>query len=162
MFAADFSEAFTLLSSVRHHYLRLVVVVMWLIVPGVVGTFSRPFGLLCLMLAQLRAQTGYLHLCSACLRWSSSLLSNCGLEQTVLALCVKVLRCWTWQPSWGDCSSAYTDLWVDFLCTVVLRRLPGSGITSESKKGMDPSALVSANVKLMCGYILLICSRNPS
>ena len=47
--------------------------------------------LLYLMFALFKAQAGYLHFCTACLGWSSPSLSNQGLEQTVLALSVKVL-----------------------------------------------------------------------
>ena len=43
--------------------------------------------LLDLVLALFKAQAGYLHFCSACLRWSFSFLSNRALEKTVLAVC---------------------------------------------------------------------------
>ena len=101
---------------------------------------------------------GYLHICSSCLRWSSSLLSNCGLEQTGLALCVKVLVTLNLTARlWLLSHSKYRSVWVGFLYTLVVKELSGSGITRVSKKGMDPSALVSSTVKLMFGSMLLMC-----
>ena len=43
------------------------------------------------MLTLFKAHTGYLHLLSACLRWSSSSLTSWLLEQTVLVLFLRVL-----------------------------------------------------------------------
>ena len=94
-----------------------------------------------LMLTLFRAHSGYLHLLSALLRCSSSSLSRCWLEQTVLALCLRVVI-------------------TGFLYTDVRRELSGCGITIVSRKEIDPSVLASSVVNCMCWSMLLICSRN--
>ena len=48
-----------------------------------------------------------------------------------------------------------------FLYTNVNREPSGCGITIVSRKGMDPSVLVSSVVKWMYGATLLMCSRKP-
>ena len=118
--------------------------------------------LLCLIVALLRAQMGYLHLCNACLWWSSSLLSNCGLELTILVLCVKVLKTLNLAARlWWLSHCKYRSVWVGCLYTVVARvvRLCHD---QASKKGMNPSFLVYSTVNLMCGSMLLMCLRNLS
>ena len=68
---------------------------MWGLLVLLVGLFPMLLELLLdlldLMLAQFKTQPGYLHLLNALLRWSSSSLNSWGLEQKVLALCVRVL-----------------------------------------------------------------------
>ena len=51
---------------------------------------------------------------------------------------------------------------MSFLYTVVMRDLPGCDITKVARNGMDLSALVSSIVNWMCGYKLLMSSRNFS
>ena len=64
---------------------------------GVVAVTNVNVGLcgvvwwLLLILSLLSAQMGYLHLCKAQFMYSYSLRSNCWSEQTVLALCERVL-----------------------------------------------------------------------
>ena len=58
------------------------------VIPGVVGTFVGPVGF---DVALFKAHTGYLHFINVCLMLSSSSFNSLGLEQTVMALCVKVL-----------------------------------------------------------------------
>ena len=90
MFPADILAALTHSLNTWHHLICLVVVVEACIVPAVTGNLVL-LDFFCLMLALFKAHTGYLHLLSACLRWSSSSLGSWLLEQTVFALCLKVL-----------------------------------------------------------------------
>ena len=71
----------------------------------------------------------------ACLRWSSALMSICGLEHTVLALYVEVLMTLSLT---AHCPTSTRSVWLGFLYTVVVRELKGCGITKVSKKGIDP------------------------
>ena len=115
------------------------------------------------MFALFKSQPGYLHLLNACLRWPSSSFSSWGLEQAVLALCVRVLmtlylaaRLW-WLSHYKYKSVHSSSI---ILYTVVMRDLSGCGITNVSKKQMDPSSLDVSEVNWMCGSSQLRCSRN--
>ena len=66
--------------------LLLLVLTVFLSVPCFVLVF-----LFCLMLALIKAHSGYLHLLNALFRWSSSFFSSSWLEQSVLALCLRML-----------------------------------------------------------------------
>ena len=57
-------------------------------VPDDGGTFIGPVGF---DAGPIESPNGVLAFLNDCLRWSSSYLSNWGLEETVLALCVRVL-----------------------------------------------------------------------
>ena len=90
MFPAEVLAAFTHSFNTGQHYVRLVAAETCLI-PGVAGIVVGSVGFLfCLLLVLFKAHTGYLHICSACLRRSSS-LSNWLLEHTVFAQCFKLL-----------------------------------------------------------------------
>ena len=89
--------------------------------------------------ALLMAQSGYLHLCRAWHRCSSSFFCNCGSEHTVLALWNRVpatlyfddMVCWL-------SHYRYKSVWVGFLNTDVLRLTSSFGVTRMSKNGIDP------------------------
>ena len=106
--------------------------------------------------AQLMAQSGYLHLCRAWHRCSSSFFCNCGSEHTVLALWNRVpatlyfddMVCWL-----SHCR--YKSVWVGFLNTDVLRLPSSFGVTRMSKNGIDPSSLTSSQVKVMFWWMEL-------
>ena len=55
----------------------------------------------------------------------------------------------------------YWSVCVGFLYTVMDREPSTSGLTIVSKKGMDPSSLLSSTVNLMAGLTLLVCWRKP-
>ena len=136
--------------------LLLPLLLAVLIVPWLVLSF-----LFCLMLALVRAHSGYLHHLRVSLRWSSSSFSRCLLEQTVLALCFKVLITLNLAARWWWLFHyKYWSVCVGFLYTDVNREPSSCGITIVSRKGMDPSVLASSVVKWMCGSTLLMCSGN--
>ena len=110
-----------------------------------------------------KAHLGYLHLVRAFLRWSFSCWSNSGLLHTLEALwervwitlkfgwevMVTVPTVNTGQYVWVSC----TQLWTEY------HQL--SGLKIVSKKGMDPSSLLSSTVNLIAGSTLLMCCRKP-
>ena len=103
--------------------------------------------LLCLLVnfALFKAHGGYLHLLRALLRWSSSSFSSWLLEQTVLALCLKVLMTLNLAERWwwlSHCS--YKSVCVGFLYTDVNRELSGFGKTIVAREGRDLSGLASS------------------
>ena len=51
----------------------------------------------------------------------------------------------------------YWSVWVGFLYTVMDRPPSTSGFTMASKKGMEPSSLLSSTVNFMVGSTLLMC-----
>ena len=90
--------------------------------------FKAPYWILCIFWVPL-------------LRWSSSSLSSWLLEQTVLALCLRVLITLNVADRWWQLSHCkYKSVYVGFLYTDVRRESSGCGITIVSRKGMDPSA----------------------
>ena len=107
-----------------------------------------------------KAHLGYLHLVRAFL--SVHLLFLCGATQAC---------CTQWRPLWervwitlnlaerwwwlSHCK--YWSVCVGFLYTVIDREPSTSGLTIVSKKGMDPSSLLSSTVNLMAGSTLLMC-----
>ena len=135
----------------------LLVLFSFLLVPCL-------FLFLCwLMLTLFKAHAGCLHLLNALLRWSSSSFIRWWLQQTVLALCLRVLITLNFADKWWWLSQyKYQSVCVGFLYTNVRRELSGCGITIVTRKGIDPSALSSSVVNWMCGSLLLMCSRNYS
>ena len=88
--------------------------------------------------------------------------SNSGLLHTVEALWERVwitlslAKRWWWLSHckcWSVC--------VGFLYTVMDREPSTSDLTILSKKGMEPSSLLSCTVNLMAGSTLLMCWRKP-
>ena len=105
---------------------------------------------------------GYLHLVRAFLRWSLSCWSSSGLLHTVEALWERVwITLNLAERSWWLSYCKYWSVWVGFLYTVVDCVPSASGLTMVSKKGMDPSSLLSSNVNFMAGSTLLMCWRKP-
>ena len=106
----------------------------------------------------LRAQEGNWQCLSAVLMWSSSLSKVSCVDETVLALCARVLNTLCLAVMWWLLSQCrYWSVWVRFLYTVVLRVL--SGWMRVSKKGSEPCC-VGSTVNWMCGSWLFICWRS--
>ena len=107
-----------------------------------------------------KTHLGYLHLVRAILRCSFSCWSNSGLLHTVEALWERVWITLNLAERWWWLSHCkYWSVCVGFLYTVMDREPSTSGLTIVSKKGMDPSSLLSSTVNLMAGSTLLICWR---
>ena len=60
---------------------------------------------------------------------------------------------------WWLSHCKYWSVWVGFLYTVMDRLPSTSGFTMVSKKGIDPSSLLSSTVNFMAGSRLLMCHR---
>ena len=109
-----------------------------------------------------KAYLGYLHLVRAFLRWSFSCWSNSGLLHTVEALWERVWITLNLAERWWWLSHCkYWSVCVGFLYTDMDREPSASGLTIVSKKGMDPSSLLSSTANLMAGSTLLMCWRKP-
>ena len=144
VFSADVFAALTHAFYICDNYIYglflLPDLFVFLVVPWLLLLFF-----FCLMLALVRAHSGYLHLLRALLRWSSFSFSRWLLEQTVLAVCFKVLITlnvadrWWWLFQYK-----HRSVCVGFLCSDVSRELSGCDITIVSRKGMDPSVLASS------------------
>ena len=107
-----------------------------------------------------KAHLGYLHWVRAFLVCSFSCLSNSGLLHTVLALWERVLITLNLaERLWWLSHCRYWSVWVGFLYTVMDRPPFSSGFTMVSKKGMEPSSLLSSTVNFMAGSTLLTCWR---
>ena len=109
-----------------------------------------------------KAHLGYLHLVRAFLRWSFSFWSSSGLLHTVEALWERVWITLNLSERWWWLSHCkYWYVWVGFLYTVMDSVPSASGLTMLSKKGKDPSSLLSSTVNFMAGSRLLMCWRKP-
>ena len=62
---------------------------------------------------------------------------------------------------WWLSHCRYWSVWVGFLYTVMDRPPFSSCFTMVSKKGMEPSSLLSSTVNFMAGSTLLMCWRKP-
>ena len=131
-----------------------------LVVPDVVRTFVRPIGF---DAGPIKSPNRVLVFFKACLSWSSSSLSNRGLEQAVLVLCARVLM-----PL-----NLAASLWWLFNCRYKLCMFGLSLHSSDegvvrlwhhqvSKKEMDSSSLVASDVNWIWGSKLLRCFSNFS
>ena len=105
---------------------------------GVCFFFSFLFFSCCCRNIFLIAHLEYLHRPSTSSRWFNSLLSDCGVEQMVCALCVKVLITLyladkLWLPSHGR----YKSVWVGFLYTPMVKVPSVSGVMIISKQGWN-------------------------
>ena len=116
-----------------------------------------------LILALFMAHVGYLHLVRALKRCSSSSCNSWSVEHTVDALWNRVPATlylegivW-WLPHWR-----YKSVCIVFLNTDVFRLPSSSGVTRMSRKGMDPSSLVSSQVNCIFGLMEFRCSRKLS
>ena len=107
-----------------------------------------------------KAHLQYLHWVRAFLRCSFSCLSNSGLLHTVLALWERVLITLNLaERLWWLSHCRYWSVWVGFLYTVMDRPPSSSDFTMVSKKGMEPSSLLSSTVNFMARSTLLMCWR---
>ena len=89
--------------------------------------------------------------------WSSSLSKLSCVEETVFALCARVLKTLCLAVMWWLLSQCrYWSVWVGFLYTVVLRVLSGWMVMRVSRKGSEPCC-VGSTVNWMCGSWLLMC-----
>ena len=67
------------------------------------------------------------------------------------------------QPGYDDCPTTNTSLYeMGFLYSVFVRNLSGSGIPKVSRKGMDPSDLVSSTMNCIIESLKFMCSKNLS
>ena len=130
-------------------------VVPWLWTPSIASLVD----LLSLFSTLSKAHLGYLHLVRAFLRWSFSCWSNSGLLHTVLALWERVWMTLNLAERWWWLSHCkYWSVCVGFPYTVMDSVPSASGLTTVSKKGMDPSSLLSSTLNLMAGSTpSLIC-----
>ena len=130
------------------------LVVPWLLTPSMTSLVY----LLSLLSTLSKAHLGYLHWVRAFLRWSLSCWSNSGLLHTVLSLWERVLitlnlaERWWWLSHCKDWSVC-----MGFLYTVMDSVPSTTGLTMVSKKGMDPSYLLSSTVNFMAS----MCWRKP-
>ena len=62
---------------------------------------------------------------------------------------------------WWLSHCRYWSVCVGFLYTVMDREPSTSGLTIVSKKGMEPSSLLSSTVNLIAGSTLFMCCRKP-
>ena len=105
---------------------------------------------------------GYLHLVRAFLRWSFSCWSSSGLLHTVVALWERVWMTLNLAERWWWLSHCkYWSVCVGFLYTMIDNVPSASGLTMVSKKGMDPSSLLSPTVNFTTGSTLFMCWRKP-
>ena len=92
-----------------------------------------------------RAQVGYLFSVNTFHRCSSSSFSSCWFEHTALAVLCKVFTTlYLAAIVWWLSHCRYKSVWVGFLYTFVLKLPSELGVTRVSKKGMDPSLLLSS------------------
>ena len=110
MFAADAFTAPIHPFGLWHNYVSVLFVVLWWVLPGIIGTVCGPVGLTTLILALFRAKFGYFTVLQCLPKVIFFLLSNCGVEQTVSALCVKVLMRLNFAADYDDCPTASIDL----------------------------------------------------
>ena len=91
------------------------------------------------------AHDGYLQLVMTSLKICFSVLSSSGLDNTVLAICGKVLMTLYLASMWLWLSHCkYWSTWVGFLYMLVISVQLCSGVTNVSKNGTDLSALVAS------------------
>ena len=109
-----------------------------------------------------KAHSQYLHLVRTFWRCSSS-CNCCWLEHTAYALQYSVLiTLYFADMAWWPSHCKYWSVWVGFLYTVVTKLPSDYGMTSVSKKDMEPSALVFSAVNWMPSSKELMCCRNLS
>ena len=157
-----FSEFFTCIKDVGNNYagLGFGFVCCAVIVGGLGGLLDCCCDWMNLWCHWLRAQEGNWQCLSAVLMWSSSLSKLSCVEETVLALCARVLNTLCLAVMWWFLSQCrYWSVWVGFLYTVVLKVLSGWVVMRVSKKGSEPCC-VGSTVNWMCGSWLLICWRS--
>ena len=88
------------------------------------------------------------------------LLEELRPANNILALWERVLMALNFAERWWWLSHCrYWSVCVGFLYTVMDRLPSTSGLTMVSKKGMDPSSLLSSTVNLMAGSTQLMCWR---
>ena len=96
-----------------------------------------------------KAHLGYLHCVRASSRCFNSSFSSGELEQTALALCVRVLITLYLQARlWWLSHCRYWSVWVGFLYTLVVSVPSSWGVTKMSKKGMEPFLIL-----FLCGKL---------
>ena len=103
---------------------------------------------------------GYLHFFSAWKRCCSSLCNTCWFEQMVFALWYNVPTTLYFDGIvWWLSHCKYKAVCVGFLYIEVWRLPSSMGVIRISKRGMDPSGLVSSLVNFILGLMVFKCSR---
>ena len=112
------------------------------------------FGFWHLIFTLCRAQVGYLHFLSAWKRCYSSLCNTSWFEQMVFALWYNVPTTLYFDGIvWWLSHCKYKSVCVGFQYTEVWRLPSSLGVITMSKKGMDPSVLVSSQVNFILGLM---------
>ena len=119
------------------------------------------FWMLGLMYTFLIAHLGYLASKSTPSRCCNPRFSCWGLEQTALALCVRVLNTlYLSAQLWWISHRRYWSVCVDFLYTPVDKVLFSSGVTVVSRKDIMALGLGSSRVNWMAGSTELMWCKN--
>ena len=85
---------------------------------------------------------------------------SCGVNGTVLTLCVKVLMKLYLAPTWWLLPQCiYWSVLVGFLQMLVVSLSLWSGVNNMSKNGIEPFSLVSSTVNLMAMPLLAMLLR---
>ena len=120
-------------------------------------------GALIFIFTLFRAHIGYLFSSRTLCRWSSSFSNSWELEHTALALWCNVFTTPYFAAMvWWLSHYRYQSVWVGFLYTVALKLPSGWGMTRVSRKGMDPSLLLSSMMNCILSSMEFMCSMNPS
>ena len=119
----------------------------------------------CLVIVDQKSVQGpscYLNLCRAFLMYSSSSWNSCLLAQTVLALCVKVLKDIILQKDYSGCPNGGTGQYgsVSYTQNTQISNVSlGPGETKVSRNRMEPLLLEISVVNWICGSMELICMK---
>ena len=105
---------------------------------GICFFLSLLFFSCCCWKGFLIAHLGYLHRQSTSSGWCNSLLSNCGVEQMVCVLCVKVLiTLYLADKLWLLSHGRYKSVWEGFLYIPMVKVPSVSVVMMVSKKGWN-------------------------
>ena len=108
----------------------------------------------------LSAQLGKWQWCKAVLMCSSSLSSKSCVEETVLALCARVLYTLCLAMWWLLSQWRYWSVCVGFLYTEVLSVLSGWMVTKVSRNSNDPCWVGSTVNCIFGSWLFMCCSRS--
>ena len=125
--------------------------------------FLLCLGALILVFILFIAHIGYLQSDKASCICFCSCFNNSWLEHMFLALCSnELITLYLFDMAWWLSHFRYKLVWVGFLYTLVCRLPSCFGVIKLSKKGMDPSSLVSSTVNLMWLSTVFMWWKNSS